>query len=219
MDVRGLDRGWRTVVCAASGPSFSEQQAAQIMAAQASGKCRVIAVNDNWRRLPTADVLYACDGTWWDVHLAAVLASAFAGELWTQDKRASPAYVAARATTGHRPLRGLHHIAGKYEPGLATAGTNINYGRNSGFQVVNLAYLFGARRIVLVGYDMQRTDNKQHWFGDHPKPLSNEFPFVIAIGQFNLLAKDLEKAGVEVINSTERTALQCFKRAALEDAL
>ena len=94
-----MDRSWPVVVCAASGPSFSESQAQRIIAARAADKCRVIVVNDSYRRISTADVLYACDATWWDVHLAAVQASGFAGELWTQDKRAAPGYA------GNRPLR------------------------------------------------------------------------------------------------------------------
>lgn len=213
-----MDRSWATVVCAATGPSFSEQQAVDIAHAQYRGACKVIAINDNWRLLPTADVLYACDGKWWDVHLAAIRASGFTGELWTQDRRAAPGYVPDAAKRQGPALAGMHFVPSKSDPGLATID-RVHNGRNSGYQAANLAYLFGARRIILVGYDMQRTNGKQHWFGDHPKSLGNQLPFEVCIQHFGILAGDLERAGVEVINATEQTALRCFKQLPLAEAL
>jgi hypothetical protein len=215
-----MNRGWLTVVCAATGPSFSEQQAVDIAHAQYRGTCKVIAINDNWRLLPTADVLYAGDGLWFDVHLQAIRASGFAGELWTQNTRAMPGYVPwAGPPPGPPALRGFHYIKGCGKPGLTTQPNVIHNGRNSGFAAINLAYLFGARRIILVGYDMQRAKGKMHWFGDHPKTLSNDLPFEVCIKHFGVLAGDLERAGVEVINATEQTALRCFKQMPLAEAL
>jgi hypothetical protein len=36
---------------------------------------------------------------------------------------------------------------------------------------MGLAFLFGAARIVLVGYDMREVDGRRHFFGSHPRPL------------------------------------------------
>lgn len=219
-----MDRGWTTVVVAATGPSFSQAQADAIGAARAADRCRVIAINDAWRQLPHADVLYAGDGRWYDVHLPAIRAARFTGEMWTQNKRAMPGYFpSVGPPPGPPPLSGCHYVEGKSNPGLTKRPYVIHNGRNSGFAAINLAYLFGGMRpmrIIVVGLDMQKgKDGRQHFFGDHPKPLSNDLPFEVCIEHFGVLAMDLERAGVTVINATADTALTCFKRDTLERAI
>lgn len=199
--------GWETVVCCASGPSFSEQQAAVVAVARAREACRVVVVNDNWRRVPSADVLYACDGRWWIANYADVALSAFGGELWTQDKPAAQRF-------------SLCHVKHLRRPGLTKTAGTVHGGGNSGYQAINLAYLLGAHRIILVGYDMQPTGGQLHWFGRHTKPeLDRQPPFTHWIGQFADLARDMEREGVDVINASPETALRQFRREPLERAL
>jgi hypothetical protein len=208
-----VDRGWSRVVVAATGDSFSEKQAQLIEDARASRGWRVIAVSNAWLRLPNADVLYACDNQWWKAKgkdgrpmIDTIRASGFAGQLWTQGAVSAKAY-------------GLHYVRGWGDLGLTKRHDGINNGRNSGYQAINLAYLFGAKSIVLVGLDMQRTNGRQHFFGDHPKPLSNVIAFGELIPLFNQLATDLQTAGVTVTNCSEQSALNCFARAPLASVL
>jgi len=94
------------------------------------------------------------------------------------------------------------------------------YGSNSGYQAINLAFILGAGEIILLGYDMQKTGGKQHFFGDHPNgPMKVDSDYNGWLGNFEKLASDLAGKGVEVINCTRQTALTCFKRMSLEDAL
>ncbi|MFA5373997.1 MAG: hypothetical protein WC354_07455, partial [Candidatus Omnitrophota bacterium] len=151
-----------------------------------------------------ADILYACDGEWWERYIGDVLLK-FTGELWTQDVTAASKY-------------GLNKIDGDKAEGLGRE--KINYGANGGYQAVNLAYLFGAKKIILLGFDMQRgKKNKTHWHGDHPGRLNKEMPIRTWIKNFSKLADDLKNEQVEVINSTRETALECFKKIRLEEAL
>ncbi|HDY5476679.1 TPA: hypothetical protein RQ695_006640, partial [Pseudomonas aeruginosa] len=53
--------------------------------------------------------------------------------------------------------------------GIKTA--RIEHYRNSGGGAVSLAIARGAKRIILLGYDMQKTNGQSHWHGDHPKGL------------------------------------------------
>jgi hypothetical protein len=198
-------RGWSTVVCAATGPSFNPNQAAAIEAARARGVCHVVAINDNYRLLPRADVLYACDGKWWDVHNPNVR-RAFHGEMWTQDVKAAARY-------------GLRHVDSANQPGLCRDPFRIHTGGNSGYQAVNLAFHFGARTIVLVGYDMQGQADKPHWFGEHPSPLSRTRNYLSWRERFAVMATDLHLAGVRVINCTTHTALACFPMGSLAEVL
>jgi Uncharacterized Rossmann fold enzyme len=97
----------------------------------------------------------------------------------------------------------------------------IHTGKNGGFQALHLAVLFGASRIVLLGYDFQATGNKSHWHGDHPPGLSNSRR---RYGQWlqplQQLARDIKtRGGIEVLNATRETAIECFPRVELQEAL
>jgi hypothetical protein len=156
--------------------------------------------------VPTADVLYACDHPWWRFSHAEVVRSGFAGELWTQDEGAAREY-------------GLHHIRAYSRPGLSREPGIIYHGNNSGYQAIGLAYLWGASRVLLLGYDAQHTGGKRHWFGDHRRGLSNATGVTSWPKKFEELAKDSEAVGLEVVNCSTETALRCFPRARLEDVL
>lgn len=173
--------------------------------ARATTPWRVVVVNNAWQRLPLSDALYACDAKWWDLYHAQTRA-AFAGERWTRNPDAAKRY-------------GLRYIRSAKAPGLTTDPNAINEGGNSGFQAINLAYLFGARRILLVGYDMQDTYGRKHFFGDHPRPLVNPASFKAWRARFAPLALDLAAAGVVVKNCSIESALEHFPRANLEDEL
>jgi hypothetical protein len=202
-----IREGWGAVVCVASGPSFTVEQAELIAAARAADRCRVIVVNDNWRRLPGADILYAGDGKWFDLYVDKIRAASFSGELWTQDHAASEKH-------------GLHHIESKCGNELLSRDDHrITQGQNSGFQAIMLARLFGARTVVLCGFDMMRGPHgEKHWFGAHPLPLSNGDPTSFR-RNFEAVALGLKAEGTRVVNCSAVTALTCFERADLATTL
>lgn len=105
------------------------------------------------------------------------------------------------------------------KPGLSKDPTYIHQGKNSGYQAISLAALFGATTIILLGFDFQRTSGKSHWHGDHPRGLGNGGNFTSWISHMNQLAKDLARANVRVINCSRKTALKCFPQVPIEDAL
>lgn len=109
---------------------------------------------------------------------------------------------------------GLTAVQGRHEGGL---GKNmLHFNSNSGAQAINLAYLLGASRIILLGFDIGNAPNgKAHWFGSHPKGLVDGVNTNL-VGRFNKLAEDLKREGVEVINCSRRTNLTQFKRIAIE---
>jgi len=195
------DRKWEgeTVVIVASGPSLTPEQVDYC-----KGKARMIVVNNNYRLAPWADALYACDGEWWDEYHDET--HDFQGEKWTQDHGASQKY-------------GLKWVQGRNESGLSTDPSVIHTGSNSGYQAINLAFHFGVKRIILIGYDMQRTKNKKHWFGNHPGKLNKPGNYKQWARNFIDLANDISRQGVEVINCTRVTALGAFKQDKLENVL
>jgi hypothetical protein len=192
-----------TCIVAATGPSLSVEVAEHV---EDSGK-RVIAVNDAYRLLPHADVLYACDAKWWEVHKGC---PDFAGERWSSHEAggSNDKTIAARDY-------GLHLVPGRSGDAFRTDGM-VAYGGNSGFQAVNLAILFGAVRIVLVGFDMRETGGKRHFFGDHPRPLRNGGCFRRWAERFATAARQLP-SGVEIVNATLNSGITCFPFVRLED--
>lgn len=90
---------------------------------------------------------------------------------------------------------------------------------NSGHQAINLACVFGASRILLLGYDCQHTGGKSHWHGDHPKTLGNARCVTHWGKGFRRQAQDADLRGVEIVNCSRATSLTCFRRATITECL
>lgn len=167
-------------------------------------------INTSFQIAPWADALYACDESWWKIYFPEV-ARAFPGELWSVSQAAAQRY-GINWIHGHSKLGGLSK-----EPDM------IHCGKNSGFQAIGLAYLFGAARIVLLGYDLMHEPGTRrvHWHGNHPPGLGNAASGNLGLWarEMHLLADDLKKTKTQVVNASRRTALRCFPRKTLEDAL
>lgn len=199
----------RTAIVAATGPSLVPSLCDRVMAAGHP----IIAVNDAYKRIPTADILYACDGEWWDHHQGA---PGFAGERWSS--HCANANEADDDKTAHAVAYGLHLIAGRHIEAFSADPTFINYGDNSGYQAVNLAIVLGATRVLMVGFDMRIVKDKAHFFGDHPAGLRNVNKYQQFMEHFDRAALALP-AGVTVINCTPKSALKCFPLMDLAEAL
>lgn len=195
-------QGGRCIV-AATGYSLTVDVAAACRQARQRGGYRVIAISDAYRLMPWADVLYSCDGSWWKHHKPQ-----FSGAKWSAHDKTS---------NDKRRMAdeyGLNIVRGADKPGFSLFSDQIHYGKNSGFQAVNLAILFGAVRIVLVGFNLQG----RHFFGDHPKQLNRSARYESFVPPFVEAAKQLP-AGIEIVNATVDSALRCFPMMPLEDAI
>jgi hypothetical protein len=116
---------------------------------------------------------------------------------------------------------GLAWILGVQGAGLSQDPTHIHAGKNSGHQAVGLSYLFGARRLLLLGFDfMLGPRGEKHHHGNHPPGLPGGPRKMDAwVQDMAAVAKDLDRAGVKVWNASRRTAIKSFPRVTLETAL
>lgn len=188
-----------TVVCLGGGPSLTP---ADVEACR--GRAVVIAVSDAYRLAPWADALYSCDAKWWDYHAGA---ADFPGLKFALETRA-----------GQWP--GVQLLQNTGREGIETDPTGVRTGQNSGYQAINLAVHLGARRIVLLGYDMQPApDGRTHWFGRHPRALEQYSPYAQFIEAYHTAVAPLAALGVEVVNASRATALTMFPRLSIELAL
>jgi len=179
----------RTAFILGGGPSL-----AGIDVDALRGRGAIIAINDaGLIKAPWADVHYFCDPRWMDWHerelglftgpyrVTRAPADWLAGELVLlvlEREKAAPLSVDA------------HRVAGP----------------DSGSNAINLAFLFGTRRIVLFGFDMR----PGNWHDRHRRvtpPQRYGEKFIPALER---MAIALKREGVEVINATPGSALTCF---------
>lgn len=191
-----------TVVCIASGPSLTRDDVEYVR-----GRARVIVVNDNYRLAPWADALYAADAGWWREH---------------RDTAAFTGLKFGIGPSGSGMPKSVMTLRNTGTGGLEIDPTGMKTGRNSGYQAINLAVHLGAKRILLLGYDMQvDTTGKAHWFGAHVTPLNQPTKqhFQSWLKLFPTLIAPLSKIGIEVVNCSRVSALTCFRKQPLRDAL
>lgn len=158
-------------------------------------------MNNSHQLAPWADVVYAMDRAWWNEYSAQIGPGP---ELWTTSTEAARVY-------------GLNRVNGEAGGGISSLPNTIRLGGNSGFQALGLALLFGAARVILLGYDMQLTGGRSHWHGNHAR-LGNPQRAKIAnwVKSFDQVAS---AAKVPIVNATRETALQCFPRNDLHACL
>lgn len=147
-----------------------------------------ICVNDAWQLCHDADYLFAADRRWWRHHYKAVQRE-FSGQLLTSNEWAYADWKI--------PMMRVE-------------------GKNSGIKAMRVALRLGARKMYLLGYDFCRgADDEKHFFGDHPHPLPNTCvkTFGAWVDEMQAFAAGL--SGVEVVNLSRRTAIDCFPRAVL----
>ena len=183
----------KTAIVLASGPSLTQEQ---INAAQFSGHFTIV-VNSTWEKMPGAHALYSGDFLWWKHNIAKVRAADFKGGKWTQDNSASLRWP------------DIKRMRGGNRGGLGKEIIHIN--GNSGTQAVNLAFLWGYNRIILLGFDLKLgPKGEKHHHPDHAAPMIQGQCFDEWLKKWVLVAADLKAAKVEVLNATPGSALKLF---------
>lgn len=167
------------------------------LTAEDCGRARglpVIVTNSTFRACPWADWLFFFDPPWWRVHSAEV-----------------------RATfTGHVVTQALSAMRG-----VECARRNLRFKSfgNAGANAIAWAIALGASEVVMLGYDCALTGGQAHHHGDHPVPLRNCDTLPRWPAQFARLAEWADRRGARVVNASRSSALDCFPRVSLEDAL
>lgn len=116
----------------------------------------------------------------------------------------------------HNKNRILGCHRGKGE-GIDTRPRYISWNKSSGASAINLAYHFGVKTIVLLGFDMRRVSNRPNWHVDHPSP--NKDPYPRFLRPFKAIAKDAKHLKVEIINATPESTIKEFPIMTLEEYL
>lgn len=152
-------------------------------------------------------MLYGCDDNFWKKHRGVPL---FEGLKVTQD-----AIAEARIPTLKRVQCNKQNDDLIFDrPG------HLVWGGNSGLQAMNLAAQFGAKKIILVGFDM-RIDRGLHWHGKHPIGMNNPTEGNVARWRraTDNAATAMRAHGIDVVNVSPVSALTAYPKMSLEKAL
>lgn len=189
----------KTVAVLASGPSMSAEVAAAVR------HLPRIAVNTTYRLAPDAEVIYACDAQWWKQNPEALLSPVIK--------------VCVEPLRNCRPAvhESINVLRNSGTRGFDPSPNQVRTLNNSGAQALQVAAHAKASTILLCGFDMRGG----HWHGDHEPPLGNASAGKMAqwAESFRDLAHGLSALGVEVLNCTPGSALDCFPHVRLSDAL
>ena len=185
-----------TIVVVASGPSLCQADVVDTVSFP------TIAVNDAYRLMPFASMLFGGDLRWWIWNPAAQLMRC-------------PKYSLHASVTP--PIQRLERTG---QDGLEVEPTGLRSGGHSGYAAMNLAYhLVGdTGTLVLLGYDMQKpVEGPAHFFGDHPDQSAPRFDQWIP--KYLDLYEALTARGVTVWNCSRETAIPSIPRKPLREAL
>lgn len=191
MTVEWPDWSGETALIVGTGPS-----AAALPLHLAANKARCIAVKSAWKFADWADVLYGIDVDWWLTNR---------GVPQFKGLKVTPSPTAARLF-GLRQVKTVLGARIVLEKGKLGCGLRHG-GGHSGWQAINLAVQFGARRIILVGFEMRGPRFNSHEAGvarldpDRTERWRREMDE--AAGEFAAI-------GCEVINATPDSALTAY---------
>jgi len=110
--------------------------------------------------------------------------------------------------------------------GISTRPGILNWNYSSGACAINLAYLFGVKRIILLGFDMKMDGGRHNYHTDYPTandpPPKKHDPnsrYTRFMKPFPAIAESLKRLNVECLNATEGSALTVFPMVRLEDVV
>jgi hypothetical protein len=115
--------------------------------------------------------------------------------------------------------RDVNHVKG-----ISPDPRKVSWNHNSGAASISLAVHMGAKRIMLLGFDMKLGDNKaQHWHDVYHRMESRnprkamEMPFDMHLMGFKQIDIDAKKLGVEILNLSPDSSITQFRKVALEE--
>ncbi len=167
---------------------------------------KTIAINKAFYTYPDADMLYFTDGRFYKWYKEDI--DLFKGKKYT-------------ITTSTQNI--------KSDVNVITRGSKLGINKKKGTQkkgekrgdaAMNLAYLLGAKRIILLGYDMGNTIDKSHFHDGYPTNKTNNSIYVNNfIPAFEALYPLLKNSGIEVYNASIKSKLTVFPRISHNKAL
>lgn len=120
----------------------------------------------------------------------------------------------------------------EHPQGISPKPNQVSWNLNSGASAISIAANMGAKRIFLLGFDMQLINGDQHWHklyrrpADAPPPTrrgglpqTRKFPFDRHLKGFPAIARDAQIRGIEIINVSPNSAITVFPKKSLKEVM
>lgn len=102
--------------------------------------------------------------------------------------------------------------------GLTTDRRSIGWNVNTGGSAINLAYHLGARRIILLGFDMKKVEGKDN-FHEYNYIKNKHDVYHKFLHFFKFIKRDADKLGLEIINASIDSSLDLFPKVSYEEII
>lgn len=113
--------------------------------------------------------------------------------------------------------------------GISDNPMAVCWNGNSGAAAISIAANAGAKRIILLGFDMKRNDkNRTHFHGEYAtkgsitslvQSQNKKLPFGKHLLGFTQIAADAKARGIEIINASLDSAIQEFPKIPVKELL
>lgn len=173
----------------------------------------VIGVNNAYRIGVWIDVVFFGDHGWYLVHRK--LLAKFPGLKVSCHPRFHK----------RKDTEGIKYLAkdSEWKYGITKDPTKVSWNSNSGAAAISVAAHFGVKKIILLGFDMSLdSGDVSHWHGSHragggkkQKPP----PFPRHLRGFEMIAKNAEERGIEIINASPNSAIVELPKVSVADLL
>jgi len=201
----GLPRAWEGEACyiVGGGPSLKSFDFRRL------DGLNVIAINRAFEDLPGAGLVTFSDARFWR---------------WHGGGEDSPLYRHSGlkiTVQSHKQVKApcVLNMTGTGRRGLELRPTRLKHGVSTGYAAINIAWHLAPNPIVLLGFDGKAGPNgSDHYHDGHPAG-TRIGAFGIMNRYYASIAAPLIFHGVTVINACPGSAIDCFPKAHIDDAV
>lgn len=202
----------QTVVLVGGGPSLADVDLEPLR-----GRLTIFGMNNAYQKAPWCEYLFFADARWAHWHEDGL--KHYQGVLLTTAQpitRPLPDSIRERA----RVVKNVKAPQWLWTtPPVMCRGSDAISGADSGALAIDLAVHMGAKRLILLGYDMKFKDGRTHWHPDHPMVTQLNTYTRRYLPQHPRIKAAADRLGVVILNATEGSAIECYPRIKLEEAL
>ena len=115
---------------------------------------------------------------------------------------------------------------GKHSKGITSHSQMVGWNGNSGAAAISVAAHTGAKRIILLGFDMALGSIKnQHWHDVYERGPAvtqkrlKKLPFNRHLRGFASIKKDADAMGIEILNCSPNSTIKEFRKVSLKELL
>lgn len=162
------------------------------------------------------DVVHGCNYQFWDTY-------------WNDIKRLRCIKWTTRPESAKK--YGINYIPEKWEPGLSKDKSYICAHHGTGPQMVNIAYHYGCKKIILIGWDMifrgkidNRNYTEQRRFLPEDSITQHHWPRTGPNGELQGLIDEMATIipadyGIDIVNCSPGSAMDCFRKSTIDNEI